>query len=97
MLLKDQGAKEIYCGISLPLFNGDARDHFDEAYQKGLFNRLLGTNAVYHDETLLSKEWYIASDVSRLFAETIFLIHHNQSISVLLDNREIINDLLAKH
>jgi ribose-phosphate pyrophosphokinase len=95
-MLKEQGAREIYCGISLPLFNGEAICHFDEAYQKGMFNRVIGTNAVYHDTTLTSKEWYLAADVSRLFAQTIFLIHHNQSISVLLDNREIITELLAR-
>ena len=52
-----------------------------------------GANAVYHEE-LLKKEWYISTDVSGLFAQTISRLHHNQSLSGLLDNRDIIERML---
>ena len=79
--------------MSLPFFTGDAIQLFDEAYQKGYFYRIIGTNAVYHEE-LLKKEWYISTDVSKLFAQTISRLHHNQSLSGLLDNRDIIERIL---
>ena len=65
----------------------------DEAYKNGLFYRIIGTNAVYHEE-LLKREWYISTDVSGLFANVITRIHYNQSLSELLDNRNIIEKVL---
>ena len=61
----------------------------------GLFYRIIGTNAVYHEE-LLKKEWYISTDVSGLFANVITRIHHNQSIGDLLDNRTIIEKIVKQ-
>ena len=91
--LKSKGAKKVIAAVSLPFFTGDAIQLFDEAYQKGYFYRIIGTNAVYHEE-LLKKEWYISTDVSGLFAQTISRVHHNQSLSGLLDNRDIIERIL---
>ncbi len=93
--LKEQGAKQVICAISLPFFSGDAIDHFEEAYRQGLFHRIIGTNAVYH-EALLKREWYVNVNVSSLFAQTISRLHHGRSLSSLLDNRGIIEKLLTK-
>jgi ribose-phosphate pyrophosphokinase len=91
--LKQEGAKKVICAISLPLFTGGAEELFDEAYKQGLFYRVIGTNAVYH-EKLNNYEWYINSNVSGLFANVMVRVHHNQSLSKLLDNRTIIEKLL---
>ncbi len=93
--LKEQGAQKIIAAISLPFFTGNAIELFDEAYKKGHFYRIIGTNAVYHEE-LLTKEWYIKTNVSGLFAQVISRIHHNQSLSDLLDNRNIIEKLVMQ-
>ena len=91
--LKDNGATKVIAAISLPFFTGNAIELFDEAYKQGLFYRVIGTNAVYHEE-LLKKDWYISTDVSGLFANVITRIHHNQSIGDLLDNRTIIEKIV---
>jgi ribose-phosphate pyrophosphokinase len=93
--LKDQGAHRVIAAISLPLFSGDAVRHFDAAYGEGLFFRIIGTNAVYHEE-LLKREWYISVSVSKLFARTISRLYQELSVSSLLDNREVIEKLLAE-
>lgn len=90
--LKEQGATKVICAISLPFFTGNAIEQFDEAYKKGLFYRIIGTNAVYHTD-LLKREWYISTNVSGLFANVITRIHHNQSLSGLLENRELIEKI----
>ncbi|HNQ97482.1 MAG TPA: ribose-phosphate pyrophosphokinase, partial [Treponemataceae bacterium] len=59
------------------------------------FFRIIGTNAVYHEE-LLTKEWYIKTNVSGLFAQVISRLHHDQSLSDLLDNRNIIEKLVMQ-
>ena len=79
----------------LPFFTGNAIQQFQAAYEKGLFYRVIGTNAVYHKE-LLDCEWYINTNVSGLFANVIARIHHNQSLSDLLDNRNIIEKLVKQ-
>lgn len=93
--LKEQGATKVIAAISLPFFTGNAIAQFDEAYAKGNFFRIIGTNAVYHEE-LLKKEWYIKTNVSGLFAQVISRLHHDQSLSDLLDNRNIIEKLVKQ-
>lgn len=93
--LKDQGATKVICAVSLPLFSATAVDDFDKAYREGLFFRIIGTNAVHHG-ALLKKEWYIEADVTTLFAQIISLLHHNRSLSPMLDNREIIAKKIKK-
>jgi ribose-phosphate pyrophosphokinase len=92
--LKEQGAVRVICAISLPLFSGDAVTYFDEAYRGGLFYRIIGTNAIYHEE-LLRREWYISVNITNLFAQTISRLHQGLSVSSLLDNRDIIEKLLS--
>lgn len=92
--LKEMGAKNIFCGISLPLFTGNAIDAFDEAYNEGCFCKIIGTNSVFHDDTLLKKEWYVSAGVSELFARFIMRLHYNESTSPLLENIKIIQKLL---
>ena len=92
--LRELGAKKIICIISLPFFNGNAVENFDQAAKEGVFDYVIGTNAVYHDDTLLSKPWYIQTDISELFARTISRLHHGRAISPLLDNRKIVQRLV---
>jgi ribose-phosphate pyrophosphokinase len=87
--LKSQGAGKVICAISLPLFSGDAISYFDQAYQEGLFYRIIGTNAVYQEE-VLKREWYISVNITKLFAQTISRLHQGLSLSSILDNRDII-------
>ncbi|MDR2101851.1 MAG: ribose-phosphate diphosphokinase [Treponema sp.] len=93
--LKSQGAGKVISSISLPLFSGDAITYFDAAYKEGLFYRIIGTNAIYQEE-VLQREWYISVNITRLFAQTISRLHQGLSLSSLLDNREIIEKLLAE-
>lgn len=92
--LKTMGASKIIVAVSLPLFSGNAVDHFEKAYREGLFHRIIGTDAVYHNEKLLGREWYEPVSISNLFARIIYRLHHNKSLSTLLDNSEMIQRML---
>jgi ribose-phosphate pyrophosphokinase len=91
--LKAEGAKKVICAISLPLFSGEALKYFDEAYKEGLFYRIIGTNAVYHEE-VLTREWYISTNITKFVAKVISRLHEGLSVSPLLDNRDVINKLI---
>ncbi|MDR2376755.1 MAG: ribose-phosphate diphosphokinase [Treponema sp.] len=93
-ILKEHGAGKVICSISLPLFSGNAISYFDEAYREGFFFRIIGTNAVYQEE-VLKREWYVSVNISRLFAQTITRLHQKQSLSSLLDNRNVIGKFLS--
>jgi ribose-phosphate pyrophosphokinase len=92
--LKEQGAVSIIAAVSLPLFTGEAVRFFDEAYEKGYFYRIIGTNAVHHDGKLLDKDWYVSANISNLFGRVIYRNHHERSLSSLLDDSEMIQLLL---
>ncbi len=94
--LKEYGAGKIICSISLPMFSGDAISYFDKAYKEGLFYRIIGTNAIYHDEVLLNKEWFVSASVTDLFARSISRLYHSRSLSTLLDNSKMIQQLMKK-
>jgi ribose-phosphate pyrophosphokinase len=91
--LKAEGAKKVICAVSLPLFSNGAIEHFDNAYKEGLFYRIIGTNAIYHEE-LLTREWYISTNITKFFAKVISRLHEGLSMSPLLDNRDVINKLI---
>lgn len=93
--LKEKGAKDVIAAISLPFFSGEAIEHFETAYRQGWFTRIIGTNAVYHEE-LLNREWYVSVNITGLFAQTISRLHHGKPLSSILDNRAIIEKLIAK-
>ena len=96
-VLKEAGARENICAVSLPFFTtAESVEAFQKAYEEGLFRRIIGTNAVYHDEAMLKREWYLSADVSNLFARIIYRLHYNRSLSSLLDDRSVIKDLLKR-
>ncbi len=92
--LREKGAKQIIVIVSLPFFNGNAIETFDKAHEEGVFDYIIGTNAVYHSDDLLSKKWFIQTDASELFARVISRLHHGRAISPLLDNRKIVQRLV---
>ena len=95
-LIKEMGARKIVCSVSLPLFSGDAASHFDKAHEDGLFDYVIGTNAVSLSEDILSRPWFRSANVSNLFARAISRVHHNRSVSPLLDNSKMIQRMLSK-
>ena len=64
-------------------------------FDNDIRDRIIGTNAIFHKE-LLQKEWYIQADVTGLFAQIISLVHHDRSLSSLLDNRDVVARLIRK-
>ncbi len=84
--LKDHGAKKIYVASSLTFFDGNAKTLFDDAHSEGLIELVIGTNAVHHSKEFSENtSWYKEVCVAKYFAEVIFNLNHNISISKLLE------------
>ena len=84
-LLKEQGAGSIYVACSLPFFNGRAVERLDAAHAEGLFELVVGTDAVDHGPDFRRLHpWYDEVSVAGLFAQVIFNINRKRSVSALL-------------
>ncbi len=82
--LKKRGASRVFCATTFGLFT-NGFDKFDEAYEKGIIDKILTTNLVYQPAELLSKPWYINVDMSKYMALIIDTLNHDSSISDLLN------------
>lgn len=82
--LKKRGASRVFCATPFGLFT-NGFDKFDEAYEKGIIDKILTTNLVYQPDELLSKPWYINVDMSKYMALLIDTLNHDSSISDLLN------------
>ena len=83
-LLKKRGAGKIFICTTFGLFT-EGMEKFDEAYQNGIFDKLLTTNLVYQTPELLSKPYYITCDMSKYIALIIDTLNHDNSVSHLLN------------
>ena len=94
--LKDRKANKVFIATTFGLFtNGLAK--FDEAYEKGLIDRILTTNLTYQTPELLTKPYYISCDMSKYISLIIDTLNHDASISELLDPVGRIHRLLNRY
>lgn len=94
--LKRRKANRIFVAATFGLFT-NGLDKFDEAYEKGIFHRILTTNLIYQTPELLTKPWYINVDMSKYIALIIDTMNHDNSISQLLNPVERIHNILKKY
>ena len=94
--LKARKANKIFVFSTFGLFT-NGLEKFDEAYEKGLIDRVLTTNLIYQPQELLDKPWYINCDMSKYIAYIIDTLNHDQSISDLLIPSERIQDVVNKY
>lgn len=91
--LKALKANRIFVCSSFGLFcNG--LEGFDEAYEKGLIDKVFTTNLIYRTPELLAREWYAEVDLSKYVSYIIDTLNHDLSVSSLLDPADRIENLL---
>ena len=94
--LKRRKARKIFVMATFGLFTNGLKK-FDDAYHKGLIDRVLTTNLVYQTPELLESPYYINCDMSKYIALIIDTLNHDGSISKLLDPVERIQKILKKY
>ena len=94
--LKKRGASRVFCATTFGLFT-NGFDKFDEAYEKGIIDKILTTNLVYQPDELLSKPWYINVDMSKYMALLIDTLNHDSSISDLLNPVDRIQKIVKEY
>ena len=94
--LKARKANRIFVFSTFGLFT-NGLEKFDQAYEEGLITKVFTTNLIYQAPELLSKEWYVSTDMSKYIAYLIDTLNHDASISDLLNPSDRINKIVAKY
>ncbi|MDD3745849.1 MAG: ribose-phosphate pyrophosphokinase [Anaerostipes sp.] len=94
--LKRRNARRVFCLSTFGLFT-NGLDVFDKAVEEGLIEKVITTNLTYQTPELLSRDWYVSSDMSKYMALLIDTLNHNASISGLLDPTDRIKEYLEKY
>ena len=93
--LKGRGAKRIFVFTAFGLFVSGL-SKFDEAYKKGLIDRVFTTNLVYRTPELLERKWYCEVDMTKYISLLIDTLNHDETISQLLVPVTRIKKLMEK-
>ena len=78
--VKERGAKNIYLTATFALFT-EGIDMFDEAYEKGMFDKVYVTNLSYIAPEIKSKKWYAEVDCSNKIAKIVDKLNKKESIA----------------
>lgn len=93
--LKDLKANRVFICTCFGLFCEGLKT-FDEAYEKGLFDRVFTTNLVYRTPELLQRDWYCEVDMSKYISYIIDTLNHDMSVSKLLNPADRIYNFLER-
>ncbi|MCL2747333.1 MAG: ribose-phosphate pyrophosphokinase [Oscillospiraceae bacterium] len=94
-ILKNQGARRIIMFATFGLFSSGL-SRFDEAYEKGIIDKIFTTNLVYRPDGLKDRPWYCEVDMSKYISYIIETLNYDRSISDLLEPAKRIKALLDK-
>ncbi|PKL11992.1 MAG: hypothetical protein CVV50_04990, partial [Spirochaetae bacterium HGW-Spirochaetae-6] len=84
-LLKENKAKKVVVACTFAFFNGEAEELIRKAYEDGIIDVIVGTDAVMHGPEFMERnKWYREVSVANLFAQVIYNINQNKSISAIL-------------
>ena len=85
--LKLKGVEKIFLIVTFSLFT-EGTSRFQEAYEKGIFQKLYSTNLTYIPEEVKQKPWYQDVDCSKYLANIINTYYHNEDPAPLLNGQK---------
>ena len=95
-ILKEFKVKRVFICTTFGLFtNGITL--FDEAYEKGYFDKLITTNLTYQPPELLKRPYYVTADMNKFLASIIDFMNHNVSMNFVRTPTDKIRSLMEEH
>lgn len=91
--LKSMGAKRVFVFSTFGLFTHGFKK-FDEAYSKGMFDRIFTTNLIYQKSELLEKPWYFSVGLNRYIAAIIDTLNKGNSLEELIRPAKRIKEMV---
>lgn len=89
-------AKRVFNFATFGLFT-DGFAAFDEAYERGIIDKIFTTNLTYRKPEILEKPWYVEVNMAKYVAYLIDTLNHDATISDLLNPNKRIAAILEKH
>ena len=94
--LKRMNARRVYICCTFGLFT-EGLGIFDEAYEKGYFDKVVTTNLTYLPPDIYYKPYFIEADMSKFIASLIDFMNHDSSLSNVLATTEKIHSILEAY
>lgn len=94
--LKQMNARRVFICCTFGLFTDGLRA-FDEAYEKGYFDKVVTTDLTYLPPELYSRPYFIEADMSKFVASLIDFMNHDVSLTNTLATTEKIQDIVRAY
>ena len=88
-------ARRVFLCTTFGLFT-DGLDVFDDAYEKGYFDKLVTTNLTYQPAELADRDWFEVADMSKYAAMIIDFINHDIGLSSMRTPTNKIHSIIEK-
>ena len=93
MQLKKMHARRVYICCTFGLFTEGLKG-FDEAYEKGYFDKVVTTNLTYLPPEIYNREYFVEADMSKFIASLIDFMNHDASLSNVMATTDKIHQVL---
>lgn len=93
MQLKKMNARRVYICCTFGLFTEGLKG-FDEAYEKGYFDKVVTTNLTYLPPEIYNREYFVEADMSKFIASLIDFMNHDASLSNVMATTDKIHQVL---
>ena len=94
--LKRMNARRVFICCTFGLFT-DGLESFDEAYEKGYFDKVVTTDLIYLPPALYSRPYFIEADMSKFVASLIDFMNHDASLTYALTPTDKIHSILESY
>lgn len=96
-ILKDQGARDIYCLAPFGPFNSDnSLERFDKAYKDHTIKAVICTNLIYSRPELSSRPWFTEANMTPYVARIIDALNVDESVGNLINSTSKITEFLEQ-
>ncbi|MBE5869743.1 MAG: ribose-phosphate pyrophosphokinase [Lachnospiraceae bacterium] len=94
--LKEMNARRVFICCTFGLFT-EGLEKFDEAYEKGYFDKVVVTNLTYLIPELYDRPYFVEADMSKFMASIIDFMNHDVSMENVLTPTHKIQKFLAQY
>ena len=94
--LKEMGCGRVFICTTFGLFT-EGLSGFDEAYEKGYFDKLITTNLTYLPPEIYERTYFVEADMSKFISSIIDFMNHDASLSNVMATTEKMHAILERY
>lgn len=94
--LKKMNARRVFICCTFGLFT-DGLDAFDEAFNRGDFDKVVTTNLTYLPPEIYQKPYFVEADMSKFLASLIDFMNHDVSLSNVMATTDKIHEIVKNY